>query len=299
MAEKQALEISIFAVEHEIEDLLRQLDLKREQRTRLQGELVKVDGRIHDVRKKYERQLRRASDRRAEHVLIRREVDEDEGKARALHEKRAIELSALLATQRAARGSADAAALDVCVAGLLCAHVASDDSPPLLSLLSPSTAVVNAAAGTFPSGSSGGGNTAGERLDALEARIGQMELQRAQLVAHSQSLLRESESAADRLPKLEAEKKAHASSKRFKEAAAAATAIKDAAARKEVIDAELLAAGAQLEQLAVEAAGCAADKTALLLELREGNEVPFQIHLIKFCKLSRQLSNRCMLPLTQ
>lgn len=229
---KEGLESAMDALNEEIRALQEQLALKLAAQLLLSSDLKQVDGKIGEVRKKYDRQLQRISDR--QEAL-------QQSKAECLDEESAVlREQALLEAQAAdSKTSKQQSSLWACS---LAADV--EIAEVLLSRLKSSSG----GSGDTQIASIGATEAAADDASSAELKRNQeailylLNKKRAlitELHAHRDSLICESKRLADLLPVFDAEKKACAAGKRFKEAAAAAKELKEAQTAKEAIDADV------------------------------------------------------------
>ena len=228
---KQELESSMDDLSEEIRILQEQLALKLAAQQQLARDLDLVDGKIGEVRKKYDRQLQRISDR--QHALQQSKAECLEEESAVLAEQAAMEAQAAEHLRKKQEATAWATSL---VADIQVADV-------LLDKLKPSGALTNAQIATIsPLETATEDATTTElkrSMDAISYLLNKKRLQTTELHSQRDDLVSESRRLADLALVLDAEKKSHAAAKRFKEAAAAAKELKEVQAAKEVADASI------------------------------------------------------------
>jgi hypothetical protein len=224
LSRREETQNDLDAVGSEIEELERQLQIKRIEQNRLQKELEQMDGRVNEVRKKYDRQLQRIRDRSSAVSLAKAECEVEERQVTAERE----------AYLRRVRDADDKVLALQEWCGKLDAEI------PIVEMVNMSLQMAGSDRGSE------------SETDALKAPT---ELKCAQSVADAalaaalaeQSAVKQALDALtseladvdEKLPGLEAEKKAHAAAKRFKEAAVVAKETKALQARKEEIDSDV------------------------------------------------------------
>ena len=257
-------------MEHEIEELTRLLESKKEEQARLQIELQEVDVKINSVRKKYDRQLRRGHDRRAEHALMRSEIQEDENRARRIKQEKETEISSEMGSLVRSQQMASTINTDVEIAHLFVEHVSSEAlntaNDSLLAVLSYSGTDLERRARSSSSFEANSLAAAQTAWSHAQEEHGLLEVQLQVLQAEARTL-------SERVPKLEAEKKSHAAGKRFKEAAAAASAIKEANTRISSIEIDTATFLDRLTASTEVVRKCAENIQIALKEQREGRFV--------------------------
>lgn len=233
-AKKGELEASIGVLDEEILLLQQQLAAKMAAQQQLSKELGQVDGKIGEVRKKYDRQLQRIADRQAALEQSKREC---------LQEESAVMLEQT-SLQRQVQNSKECHS-----SAAQWAHALETDvtiAEALLSNLSPTRSASSADRCALASinrleASSEDVSTQELRrnIDAINYLLSKKRALVVELQDQHDSLLTEARRVGELLPKLDAEKKAHAASKRFKEAAAVAKELKELQAAKDASDAEV------------------------------------------------------------
>lgn len=276
-------------MEHEIEELTRLLDSKKEERARLQTELEEVDVKIHNVRKKYERQLRRGNDRRAEHVLMRSEIQEDENRALRSKQEKETDISSQMGVLVRSQQIASTIITDVEIAQLFVGHISSE----ALNTANDSLLVVLSCSGSdLARRSRSSSSSDGNSLAAAQTAWSNAQQEHGLLEVELQDLETEARALSERLPKLEAEKKSHAAGKRFKEAAAAASAMKEATARISSIEIDTATLLERLTASAEAVNKCAENVQAALEEQRQGTSHIFVYPTVLTTQVYRSASRK-------
>lgn len=230
---KADLEVNINVVEIKIQALEEELRKKRSELDSYRDEWNKVSNKLHDSHKKYDRQLQRLSDRRStlleskneclseELALLQERQDITDQERRETDKKQSLLLwvSTLDASIKVA---------EVFHSKMISRVNASPTAEPLIasmpslqSLESDDQCILDASL-----------QEATEVLSIAQEEVLRVERQGEQVLISIKLIF-------DQIPKLEADKKQHASNKRFKEAASVANEIKMLIARKEVLDREL------------------------------------------------------------
>eukprot|EP01034_Spumella_vulgaris_P025214 gene25214-31645_t len=242
---RETVEMNLMSVQSEIKRLEQQLLAKREEEKGLLQDLTTVETKINEVRKKYERQLQRIHDRSAalqatkfECLAEERALDAEQevffGKMREASEAR----EALTRWTGAVENNLKA--LGLFVEGIKGNdELLASQQRSLLSLVSAISACDS---------SDTKHNTLVESLESCSIALSGAQNALEGLEAQMAALTTESRSISEQIPKLEVEKKTHATSKRFKEAAAVAKDIKDFQARREEIDAEVKSVGVAMDE---------------------------------------------------
>ena len=230
---KADLEVNINVVEIEIQALEEELRKKRSELDTYRDEWNKVSSKLHDSHKKYDRQLQRLADRRVtlfeskneclseELALLQERQDITDQERRETDKKQSLLLwvSTLDASVKAA---------EVFHSKMISRVNASPTAEPLIasmpslqSLESDDQYILDASL-----------LEATDALSNAQEEVIRIERQGEQVLSSIKLIF-------DQIPKLEVDKKQHASNKRFKEAASVANEIKMLIARKEVLDREL------------------------------------------------------------
>jgi predicted nucleic acid-binding Zn-ribbon protein len=261
---RDVLQEAIGVVDAEIRALQEQLAAKEKEKGGLTRDLEAVEGKIGEVRKKYDRQLQRIADRQA--AL-------QQSKEECLGEERAVlrDQDALQAQTEKERGTATAVRAWT-------QRIQSDVTlvDDLLQNLAPSTASGAHKGALIATISSVGESEVDPAADALRKNLdaivflsGKKTAAVSELTVQRDFLLLESRRLGDNIPLLEAEKKAHAASKRFKEAAAVAKDLKEQQTAKEGVDAELAATEKEIAHLHEEVEQLAAQEASTREALQE------------------------------
>jgi hypothetical protein len=257
---KAELQRAVGGVEEEIRILQEQLAAKLAERSSLSADLDQVEGRIGEVRKKYDRQLQRIADRQAALRQSKQECLDEEGAVladqAALSAQSARDIEAAQQVREwAASLELDTAVLDAFLANLS-AKAQSTGQIASISCLEAAGGDVTAEA-------------LRKNLEAILFLTSKKHAAVGELRANCDALLMESRRLGEQIPQLEAEKKAHAAAKRFKEAAAVAKDLKDVQSAKEGVDAEVAAAEASITHTLDEIDQLAAQQAAAEIQLAE------------------------------
>jgi hypothetical protein len=230
---KADLEVNINVVEIEIQALEEELRKKRSELGSYRDEWNKVTSKLHDSHKKYDRQLQRLADRRStlfeskneclteELALLQERQDVADQERRETDKKQSLLLwvSTLDASVKVAEVFHSKMISKVNASPAAEPLIAS--MPSLQSLESEDQYILDASL-----------QAATEALSSAQEEVVRIERQGEQVLSSIKLIF-------DQIPKLEADKKQHASNKRFKEAASVANEIKMLIARKELLDREL------------------------------------------------------------
>ena len=224
---------SLIVLEMEIEELERELRLKKDQRQALSVTVDAMAKEIGEVRSKYSRQLARISDRLAAVGSARRDCEAEE--SAILEERQALEL------QREALGQSEAdhrrnimrIAVSISLLESVAAQwvVSSDAATEIRSTEEDVASDLRSQLSVLD--------------QAVEAGADQLRHTRRRVDA----IMNELKSASEKASLLENEKREHAAAKRFKEAAALAKAAKEVAQRTEDLSTELGELRGLVEQL--------------------------------------------------
>lgn len=230
---KADLEVNINVVEIEIQALEEELRKKRSELDTYRDEWSKVSSKLHDSHKKYDRQLQRLADRRVTLFESKNECLSEE--LALLQERQDITDQERRETDKKQSLLLWVSSLDACVKAAEVFHSkmisrvnASPTAEPLIasmpslqSLESDDQYILDASL-----------LEATDALSNAQEEVIRIERQGEQVLSSIKLIF-------DQIPKLEVDKKQHASNKRFKEAASVANEIKMLIARKEVLDREL------------------------------------------------------------
>ena len=237
LKQKQDLECDLLGVSEEITRLEAELKEKIAQRDTILSNLEISEGKINDVRRKYERQLQRIQTRREDVEKTCFECQEERSLltvATALHEDAVVETRSM---QTKLVGWLETMDNEAVVADLFAGVLESfgveyespsptkDDSENMEHIAVQEE--VNKCCGALEA-----------TITARQNCIDRIELLRAEL-----------REIGDKIPKLEAEKKAHALARRFKDAAASANSLKALAVREGEINTECSSMAAECESL--------------------------------------------------
>jgi len=238
---RDALKHQCATLDDEVSELERQLAAKRAAAQTAHAELAAAEAAVSDVRKRFDRQLSRIADRRAALDATRRECCQEESSLEADRQRLSAETAAEEKAAREAESWTKVIDAELSVGLLL--QAALEDTPGWQ----------GREQGQQGSGGGAVGHAWGVdpalRTELAEALLA---LQAATSVSSEvqlalDALVEESASLTEQLPKLEAEKKAHAAARRFKEAAQSSKDHKAMSARKEEVDAAMGEAKARLE----------------------------------------------------
>jgi len=230
---KVDLEMNINVVEIEIQALEEELRKKRSEMDSHRDEWNRVSSKLYDFHKKYDRQLQRLADRRVTLVESKNECLSEE--ITLLQERQEVADQERRETDKKQSMLLWVTALDssVKVAELFHSKMISRVNtspatepliasiPSLQSLESDDQYILDASL-----------QEATETLSSVQEELVRIERQGEQVLESIKLIF-------DQIPKLEVDKKHHASNKRFKEAASVANEIKMLLARKEILDREL------------------------------------------------------------
>ena len=225
--DKEGMEMELMGVNSEVERLEKELALKKQEQKMLEMNLLVAEGKIREVRKKYDRQLQRIADRSAT-------VESSCEECKQEHE--AIKVQRLRFTEEKNKLSEiESSVSDYIKAMEKERDIASHLKETFDSILLNSTVtkpVAGKDAGTQTNGSI---VSVREKVTATESALEKAMLGLENLRSSIASLGEEDSTLKEKIPLLEVEKKSHASNKRFKEAASTAKDIKSMTARREEI----------------------------------------------------------------
>ena len=249
---KEQLDAQLAGVLTEIEELELRLTSKRAEERRLKLDVAEVDATISEVRRKYERQLARIANRMkaieknkaecaSERRTFSRERESHDAKSRAVAEMvDKVENWSLYAEYELVNAEALRDSLQK--AGLQGASAKDSEG---------ATGRLRAA------------------LVAAEAALKKASSEQRDSLAKLHALTAEGADIDEKLPKLEAEKKAHAAAKRFKEAATAASGIKILSSRKDEISGEVSVLSGRIPGCTDAASSASLARDAAAAALRE------------------------------
>lgn len=257
---KEELQRAVGGVEEEIRVLQEQLAAKMAERSSLSADLDQVEGKIGEVRKKYDRQLQRIADRQAALRQSKQECLEEEGAV--LADQAALCAQSARDQEAAQQVREWAAALDLDTA-VLDAFLAN------LSAKAQSAGQIASISSLEAAGGDDAAEALRKNLEAIIFLTTKKHTVVGELRARCDALLTESRRLGEQIPQLEAEKKAHAAAKRFKEAAAVAKDLKDVQSAKESVDAEVASAEASIAHTLGEIDQLAAQQAAAETQLAE------------------------------
>eukprot|EP01038_Epipyxis_sp_PR26KG_P010494 gene10494-14105_t len=236
---RSEIEITVFAVQAEIRQLEEQLALKRNEETRLLKDVQLIDSRINEVKKKYDRQLSRIQDRKEalnitkeeclqEESLLKSEQDSFQNEQKnALHDSMGI-------TKFIKGMEIDLSVLEI-VGGLNLKENKEQMTSVICLLLENDNNV-------FIENENGNDSELirlTETMHSIIAELQHLNTSVKDLDDEVENCLYETKVILENIPKLEIDKKSHATAKRFKEAAAVAKEIKDLSSRKEELDGQI------------------------------------------------------------
>jgi chromosome segregation ATPase len=257
---KLELQRAVGGVEEEIRALQEQLAAKMAERSSLSADLDQVEGRIGEVRKKYDRQLHRIADRQAALRQSKQECLQEEGAVLADQ--------AALCAQSAKDNEAAQQVLEWAVALELDTTVL-DAFLANLSATAQSASQIASISSLEAAGGDDGAEALRKNLEAILFLTTKKHAVVGELRARCDALLTESRRLGEQIPQLEAEKKAHAAAKRFKEAAAVAKDLKDVQSAKEIVDAKVTSAETSIAHTLGEIDQLAAQQVAAETQLAE------------------------------
>lgn len=265
---REAVELNLLSVQSEIKRLEQQLLVKRQEERSLLLDLTQVETKIGEVRKKYERQLQRIHDRSQALASTKFECLSEERALTIEHEiylakiRQVVETRAALTRWTSAVGR-NLDALLTFIDGIK--HndeLLASQQRSLLSLVSSISSCDSTDVDR---------NGLQDSLDQCYISLLGAQKVLEGLESQMTALTTESHSISEQIPKLEVEKKTHATSKRFKEAAAVAKDIKDFLLRRDVIDQEVGSVGAAMDEQALVVSSCRNSYNAAVEELKEAH----------------------------
>ena len=216
---KQILQIALVGVQAEIRELEQILAVKRTKESELEKELDYEDKKISEIRKKYDRQLQRITDRKD--ILVRAENEISQDKSLISKEKSAVDekLSDLCKRIESLRYELNTVddrrqAIEIFVEDLM------DDSSFRVDFSS-----------TFNDFSVSSASS--DDFADVEKRLHDTQSQQLYLQLQLDELSLKIQRINDDIPKLETDKKLHASAKRFKEAAQVQKDLKDLTSQRD------------------------------------------------------------------
>jgi len=222
--DKEEMDMELMGVTCEVERLEAELVQKKQEQKMLEMNLLVAEGKIREVRRKYDRQLQRISDRS---MTIRAASEE------CAQDKEVIEAqrSHFMSEKSKLTGMESDIATFI--------HAMENERDLTMTLRETFDSVlVNAASHSIENKSGGDDSDATVLRNKVIAEETVLEKAIAALENTRQSVSALNDESADlkeKVPVLEVEKKGHASNKRFKEAAAVAKEIKAMVARQEEI----------------------------------------------------------------
>lgn len=239
---KSEMDMRLLGVTSEIRNLEKALAEKRAEEKALKEELRNVEQKINDVRKKYDRQLLRINDRTVALSAVQQECRKEEETIRREREAVNATTEKITSSKRELTDWMAAMDADVAVMAEVMESFALGRSLPVTGVVERSVdaQLVN------------------PELESLrkvyieaEASLQEAVTQQKELESTKVSLLAENNDIDAQIPQLEADKKEHASNKRFKEAAEVVKTIKQLTSRKEEIAALLEDASGRANQISL------------------------------------------------
>jgi chromosome segregation ATPase len=233
--DREDLEMRLMGVTAEIKNLEKMLEMKRREELELKSELLVVEEKIGVVRKKYDRRLQRIHDRvidlTSDSEACRKEEE-------VIQEQRRLFLEDKSFVEKTEK---DVDSWLLWMEGEI--EITARLKTALENIRSQQEQEPSAGAAPSPAATGGDGH---DELVMLKEKVSLAENEvnvATALVKSAQELvgklMDEDAEIAEKLPQLEAEKKAHASNKRFKEAGNIAKTIKTLSTRKEEIAEQL------------------------------------------------------------
>jgi len=201
----------------EIDALEAQLSLKREEEKKLKIEMTSIQGKVLEIRKKYDRQLKNIKERKDVIETNKYECQKEKNlldKERASLDKDIEHTSKLIEEMNVSKESVD---YDIQIIGIL--QKAQNSN------LGSISTTADKATGVYDEFKRALSEASIMLSDAIVAQ--------SALTKKIESLGAENKDIDDKIPKLETEKKAHAAAKRFKEAAAVAKDIQTLKSKQE------------------------------------------------------------------
>ena len=223
--EKEEMDMELMGVTCEVERLEAELALKKQEQKMLEMNLLVAEGKIREVRRKYDRQLQRIADRSMTLRAASEECKQDSDYIKTQRELFLSEKNKLTA-------------MESDIANFI--HCMEKERDLAESLKETFDSVLVNSSSQSPTQSSSSENDEGATAlrnkviaqeTAVEKAIAELEELRSSIT----SLNEEAVELKEKIPVLEVEKKGHASNKRFKEAAGVAKDIKAMVARQEEI----------------------------------------------------------------
>ena len=222
----------------EIEELEKSLVLKKKEQSQLDEEIATLDSKVKEVRKKYDRQLTRIEDRQSAIDKSKTECEQERSIIKAEREKYVFTLAEQTSTIEYLEKWKKAITLETDIVKMV-KHALIKSNELKASLEKKSN----------PSSE----ESSASELDALRSTCStkntlvQKALSEKSTLEHEvKNLQAEEVDISEKMVKLEAEKKAHATARRFKEAGVVAKDMKDLAIRVEVISEEITSKQTQI-----------------------------------------------------
>lgn len=241
----------------EIEELELLLKMKQAEHRRLRLELEGIDSRINDVRRKYDRQLQRIQDRT--------EAIESN--------KLECELEHEMAVTERDRFNADVIAKTKSCEDLRNWLGCLGEELNIASSIVKATFCKSEVLSSFTAKSlSSTQQSLKHKLASADAELSQAKTNLTDISTKMDLLVTESRDLSDKIPALEAEKKAHAAAKRFKEAASLAKEIKALTSRKEEVEQYFASTSSLLHEKQTKVADCIFEQQRVLNDLAENRK---------------------------
>jgi hypothetical protein len=285
-ATRELVVISLLSVQSEIRHLELQLVTKRQEETGLMFDLTQVEGKIGDVRKKYERQLQRIQDRSQALAATKYECLEEEHALVKEYEVFSLRIRELLEAREVMAHWTSAVKNNLSVLLAFMEDINRNDE-----LLESHQRTILTLVSAISSCDSTDSQYSDLQRSLDEHHVLLLGAQNALEGLESQmtALTTESRSISEQIPKLEVEKKTHASSKRFKEAAAVAKDLKDFLVRREQIDSDVASVGAAMDEQSSVVAACRHAHGIAAEELKEAHRQQDIVRFDALLVLSHQL----------
>jgi hypothetical protein len=279
--EKSELDVRLMGLDSEIQQLELQLSQKRAEARQVRESLEEVEDRIGDVRKKYDRQLVRIADRRNALNKALSECIKEETSFNAQRDLYEDHKRQLQLTLRRVRNWCLVVDAESSNADIVKAVVSSS---PLDEILFAAT----------PTGTDSG-NQLVEAVVGAEVALAGLTQTKSSIIHKQQQLVAEAGLIDSRVPVLENEKKEHAVSKRYKEAAQVAKDIKALSVRKDEIETELAAASETSLTLEKDLEQCSERlrQASLALKQHRAEEVTrqYRIYVARIAQLKKAVNN--------
>lgn len=227
---KSILDAQLCSVVKEIQDLEQALAAKRNEEKRLKSDLISVEARIHDVRRKYDRQLIRINERKDSLARSKAECTEEE--KLLVCEKKAFQDEVEFAHEMSEElfSGSQRLSQDISLIDMLKTSLTD------LQKLSTPPSQPSSSSSSSPNASSSSYSSLLTAVASADAALASCVAAHDALLGEVGVLAAETRDIEERLPKLEVDKKAHAAAKRYKEASAVANSMKLLASKREEIE---------------------------------------------------------------